>query len=307
MMPSATVDVARRDLIKRVLAAVLTSALFAVIVIGLASSPPSEQDRVAELGSRLRCPVCQNEAIADSPSETARQMMEIVHQKVELGESDEMIEAFFIARYGEWVLLDPPINRQFLLLWILPVVGLAVGITAIARRRRRPTTDGDLLVASSVEIMELAERDLAEVSAQLEEREITAEVAANLTARYNAERESAKARGRPSPRDSGTRSRTRVLTGWAVGVLAMGVVIVMVIQAVEVRGENANAAIESGQRPLDEVTNEELAEVVAENPDITPMRLALADRYFKTSEYESALEQYLEVLEQDPQQGSAWA
>jgi cytochrome c-type biogenesis protein CcmH len=305
-----TIDGTRSSLIKRVMAAVLTSALFAVIVIGLASSPPTEEDRVAELGSRLRCPVCQNEAIADSPSETARRMMAIVGEKVDQGESDETIEAFFVARYGEWILLDPPLGRRFLLLWSLPVIGLVVGIVAIARRRRRATSEVDPMIAADTEeIRKHAERDLAELSVQLEEHEITAEVAADLAAKYTAERERAKAQHRPSRDDDDDekRSRSRVLTGWALAVLAMGVVTVMVVQAVEVRGENADALIESGQRPLSEVTNEELEAVVAEDPDITPMRLALADRYFKAAEYESALEHYLEVLKQDPSQGAAWA
>lgn len=308
MSSSAATDSKAFSLTRRVVAAVITSALFAVIVIGLARAPASPEDRVAALGQRLRCPVCQNEAIADSPSETAQQMMEIVREKVAVGESDEMIIDYFVARYGQWVLLDPPVSGWFLPLWGLPILALLTGLAVIARRRRRSApgeSASSLLEIRPQELRRQAEVDIDDLAVQVEQKEISEEAAAVLRAQYAAEVDAAVGAGRELRKsgDRQPRSRTRVLTGWGLGALGVGVVIVMVVQAVEVRGD---AVAGEQASSLDEVTNEEMEAVVAENPDITPMRKALADRYFAESDYESAIPHYLEVLRQDPQQASAW-
>ena len=82
----------------------------------------AEEDRVNDLGARIKCPVCQGEAIGDSPSETALAMMDIVEEKVTAGETDAQIVDFFTARYGNGILLDPPFAGSTLLVWLLPVL-----------------------------------------------------------------------------------------------------------------------------------------------------------------------------------------
>ena len=79
----------------------VTVVLAAVVVVGLIMGDSSAQDRVDGLGSRIKCPVCQGEAIGDSPSETAQAMVEIVKEKVEAGETDSQIVDYFTARYGD--------------------------------------------------------------------------------------------------------------------------------------------------------------------------------------------------------------
>ncbi len=124
------------------LAGVVTVALAVVVVFGLIEGEPSDTDRVAALGSRIRCPVCQGEPIADSPSETARAMMEIVAERVAAGESDGQIVEYFRARYGDWIVLDPPFRGATLVLWLLPLAALGAGVGLIAGRLRRvPDTD----------------------------------------------------------------------------------------------------------------------------------------------------------------------
>ena len=115
---------------------VVTVALAAVVVGGLVSGDPSPEDRAYALGLRIKCPVCQGSAIGDSPSETAQTMMQIVREKVAAGESDAQIEQYFVDRYGDWVLLDPPASGKTLVLWLVPVVFLIGGIVMILRRRR---------------------------------------------------------------------------------------------------------------------------------------------------------------------------
>src|SRR3989304_6379226 len=86
-------------------------------------------EQVRAIASRLRCPVCQNESVADSPSELAAQMRALIRTKLEEGESTETIVAYFISRYGEGILLDPPRHGPGWGLWsapaVIPVAGRA--------------------------------------------------------------------------------------------------------------------------------------------------------------------------------------
>jgi cytochrome c-type biogenesis protein CcmH len=105
------------------------------------------QDRDAELDRRtrevagaLQCPVCQNISAADSPSELAEQMRRVVREKLAAGESREQILAYFVDRYGEEILIDPPKRGFNLLIWLVPpllLVGAAALVVATVRRWRK--------------------------------------------------------------------------------------------------------------------------------------------------------------------------
>jgi cytochrome c-type biogenesis protein CcmH len=125
------------DLRKRV-GWVVTATLAVIVVVGFAMGDARPEDRVASIGASIRCPVCQGEAIIDSPSPTAKAMMEIVSEKVAAGETDQQIESYFQARFGEGILLDPPFAGKTLLVWILPVLAIAGGVWLILTRRRKP-------------------------------------------------------------------------------------------------------------------------------------------------------------------------
>lgn len=119
--------------------AVLTLALFAVTVVTLLVSARPTPDRAQDLAEALRCPVCQSVSIADSPSEQAVAMRQVVAEQVAQGRSDSEIVAFFQARYGDWVLLDPPTRGVTLALWLVPPAVAVLGAVLIAARvRARP-------------------------------------------------------------------------------------------------------------------------------------------------------------------------
>lgn len=131
------------------------TGLLLVIVLGVALAPPPEVDRAAALGARLRCPVCQAESVADSPSDTAVAIQAQIAEFVDQGWSDQQIIDFYLQRYGRWILLDPPASGDTLALWLLPVVVLGLGGMIARSRRRKPAVD------------DLGEGDLAAVDAHL--------------------------------------------------------------------------------------------------------------------------------------------
>ena len=95
-------------------------------------------DRVHEIAAGLRCPVCQNLSVADSPSRLAGEMRAEIGDKLAAGQTPEEIRAFFVDRYGEWVLLAPTKEGLNLLPWAVPIVGVLAGAAlwfALVRRR----------------------------------------------------------------------------------------------------------------------------------------------------------------------------
>lgn len=130
---------------RRLPSVLVTLALVTVIVVGVwpVGDRVGEQDRVRAVASRLRCPVCSSESVADSPSGTAREMTEVIEEQVAAGRSDGEVLAFFRERYGDWILLDPPTSGRTLLVWVLPVLALTIGVLLLFRqvRRSRPLDD----------------------------------------------------------------------------------------------------------------------------------------------------------------------
>ncbi len=89
------------------------------------------------IAARLRCPVCQNESVADSPAELAKQMRALIRDRLEAGETPDQIIAYFVSRYGDWILLEPPRKGLSWLVWIGPPVALAIGLTLAGAFLRR--------------------------------------------------------------------------------------------------------------------------------------------------------------------------
>ena len=140
-------------------AAVAVVGLAALFATGGSDPPRSIGDRVHEIGADLRCPVCLNLSVADSPSKLAGEMRSEIETQLRAGRSPDQIRAFFIDRYGEWILLSPRRHGWNLLPWAVPIVGLLAGVAMwVAFVRRR--TPRDEVVASTSERARI-ERDLA--------------------------------------------------------------------------------------------------------------------------------------------------
>lgn len=112
-------------------------------------------EQVRQVAAQLRCPVCQNLSVADSPSETAQQMRGVVREQLQAGKTPEEVLAYFRSKYGDWILLSPRPRGLNLLVWLGPFAGVAAGLAVVvlavrrwARRprlRERPATDPVLL------------------------------------------------------------------------------------------------------------------------------------------------------------------
>jgi cytochrome c-type biogenesis protein CcmH len=98
---------------------------------------PAQEERAREIGRELRCMVCQNQSIEDSDAELARDLRRIVREQVSAGRSDSDILSYLHARYGDFVLLRPPVKPETWLLWGTPVIALGLGFAFILQARRR--------------------------------------------------------------------------------------------------------------------------------------------------------------------------
>ena len=100
---------------------------------------PVLEQRARALGKELRCLVCQNQSIDDSDADLARDLRRIVRERLVAGDSDAEIIGFLTARYGDFVLLKPPVKPATWGLWFGPalvLLGAGAGIVLYLRRRR---------------------------------------------------------------------------------------------------------------------------------------------------------------------------
>jgi cytochrome c-type biogenesis protein CcmH len=95
------------------------------------SATPVNDKEAYEIASQLRCVVCQNLSVADSPSDMAQQMRAIVRERLAMGETREQVMRYFVDRYGEWILLAPERRGFNLLVWLFPVVAVAAGLSIV--------------------------------------------------------------------------------------------------------------------------------------------------------------------------------
>ncbi len=112
----------------------------------LAADPVLEK-RMIGLAERLRCLVCQNESLASSHAELAEDLRREVREQMSQGKSDQEIIDYLVARYGDFVLYEPPVKRYTLLLWFGPFALLLIGVGVLVyqlRKRRRLIQDTEL-------------------------------------------------------------------------------------------------------------------------------------------------------------------
>jgi cytochrome c-type biogenesis protein CcmH len=122
-------------------------ALIAAVALAPLSARAVEPDEILpdakleakarSLSAELRCMVCQNESIDDSHAPLAKDLRLLIRERLTAGDSDDAIRAYLVRRYGDFILLKPPLNAETALLWAAPALILLIGGAAILLKARR--------------------------------------------------------------------------------------------------------------------------------------------------------------------------
>ena len=110
---------------------------------------PVLESRARDLARQIRCLVCQNQSIFDSDADLAKDLRQIVRERIILGESDLAVTDYLVARYGDFVLLKPPIKPKTYLLWFGPALIMLFAGIGVVRFLRRTGAKGRHLEALS--------------------------------------------------------------------------------------------------------------------------------------------------------------
>ncbi|MCO6418209.1 cytochrome c-type biogenesis protein CcmH [Siccirubricoccus sp. KC 17139] len=119
---------------------------------------PALEEKAREIGRELRCMVCQNQSIEDSDADLARDLRRIVREQVAAGRSEREVVAYLHDRYGDYVLLRPPLKPETVLLWATPAIALAGGVALVLAMRRRAAMAPEAAPLSAEEEARLAAR-----------------------------------------------------------------------------------------------------------------------------------------------------
>ena len=115
----------------------------ALVAYGNPATPVSLDDRARAVEQQLRCPICQGESVADSPSDIAKSMRAEIRQDLAAGKSPAWIKAYFVSRYSDWILLAPPASGLGNFAWVAPPLlllgGLGLLLTLVFEWRRGGT------------------------------------------------------------------------------------------------------------------------------------------------------------------------
>ena len=103
----------------------------------------AQEVRFQQLTRQLRCPMCQNETLADSNAPIARDLRNQIFKLMQQGRSDEQIKQYLVARYSDFVLYDPPLQPSTWLLWFGPLLILLGGVVVVVIAIRKRNRSGD--------------------------------------------------------------------------------------------------------------------------------------------------------------------
>ena len=90
-------------------------------------------NKIREIGQNIRCLVCQNQSIDESSSQIAKDLRILIKEKIETGSTDKEIYEYLSDRYGDYILLNPPLKTNTILLWFLPFIILILGLFLVMK------------------------------------------------------------------------------------------------------------------------------------------------------------------------------
>jgi cytochrome c-type biogenesis protein CcmH len=162
----------RRALAAALSALALAVSLLAALLSGTAARAvepdevlpdPALEARARIISRDLRCLVCQNQSIDDSDADLARDLRVLVRERLVAGDSDEAVRDYVVSRYGDFVLLKPPLKPGTYALWFGPAALLVIAGLAVAAyyrsRARAPAVEARLSAAEEEDVRRLLERN----------------------------------------------------------------------------------------------------------------------------------------------------
>ena len=117
----------RRSLLLFIAVLAIVAATWSYVLL---KTPPQQtlDQRVHDVASQLKCPVCQGESVADSPAILSQQMRVIIRQQLQAGKSEQEVIQYFVSRYGDRILWSPPWQGFTMLAWLVPITLLPGGV-----------------------------------------------------------------------------------------------------------------------------------------------------------------------------------
>ncbi len=133
--------------------------------------PDPQKEQIArDLMKEIRCLVCQNQSIEDSNADLAKDLRRIVREQINNDRTPEQTKAYLVARYGDWVLLKPPVNTGTFLLWASPFILILPGIWLLFRRSQSATSAPQELTSAEKEQLNTIIKADAETNDEQETR-----------------------------------------------------------------------------------------------------------------------------------------
>ena len=160
------------SILKQALVPLLAAIMLALAPTGaaLAIDPdekladPKLEQRARDISVGLRCLVCQNQSIDDSDAALAKDLRVVVRERLVAGDSDRQVIDYVVSRYGEFVLLKPPVNQRTLLLWIAPGLILLLALAYVGRRLRSPQVEEpEIATGPAAQLTDAERRELDQI------------------------------------------------------------------------------------------------------------------------------------------------
>ena len=149
--------------LRALLTALLMLAAAPVFAQETQLADPALEQRARDLSREIRCVVCQSQSIAESDADIARDMRTLIREQIASGRSDQEIRDYLVARYGDFVLFEPPFKATTYVLWIGPFVLLVLALVGVAfyfrRRAAQPAAGPELSAAERRRVAELLRGD----------------------------------------------------------------------------------------------------------------------------------------------------
>src|SRR6266849_4051930 len=154
----------QRALLLVIAVVVMLAAIWSYVLL-VTPAQESLDQRVHDVASQLKCPVCQGESVADSPSTISQQMRGVIRQQLQQGQSEQQIIQYFVSRYGSNILWSPPKQGFTMLAWIIPIAILLGGAILlvmvlrgwlnVGRATRHSEDNADIIVDEQLDSGEL--------------------------------------------------------------------------------------------------------------------------------------------------------